>query len=299
MKQTYPQLSVDGLCWLFGTTRQAFYKHYRKKKKSFVQTDVIIKMVEQIRKIHPRIGTRKMIMLLEPQLKEHRIKFGRDALFDLLSVSGMLIRPRKRKWITTWSKHPYKKYKNLTEGVRVERAGQVWVADITYLQTKAGHLYLSFITDAYSRKVVGYDVADNLESVNALQALKMAVQSLPEGRLNLTHHSDRGSQYCCHEYIEQLQRSGIAISMTQNGDPLENPIAERLNGIIKNEYLVCRSITGKVQAKEVLKNAVSIYNNQRPHMSIGNKTPQQVHQNNLQVTRTWKSYYTKKEVVNQ
>jgi putative transposase len=294
MIQAYPQLSVDGLCWLFGITRQAYYKHYREEKKNFVQTDVIIKMVEQIRKIHPRMGTRKMIVLLEPQLKKHGIKFGRDALFDLLSVNGMLVRTKKRKWITTWSKHPYRKYKNLIEGVRMERINQVWVGDITYLQTQSGYLYLSFITDAYSRKVVGYDVADNLESVNALQALKMAIQSLPGGTVNLIHHSDRGAQYCCHEYVTEVRKRGIAISMTQNGDPLENPIAERLNGIVKNEYLAYRSITSKGQAKQVVAEAIAVYNKLRPHMSIGNRTPEEVHETNLQVTRTWKSYYRKK-----
>ena len=295
MKQAYPQLSVDGICWLFGVTRQAYYKHSRKEKKGFVQTELIIKMVEQIRRLHPRMGTRKMIVLLEKQFNEHSIKIGRDALFDLLSVNGMLIRPRKRKWVTTWSKHPYKKYSNLIKGVHVERVNQVWVGDITYLQTKAGFLYLSFITDAYSRKVVGYDVADNLESVNALQALKMAIKSLPKGSADLIHHSDRGSQYCCYEYINELKQSGIAISMTQNGDPLENPIAERLNGIVKNEYLVYRSIKTKEQAKGILKEAIAVYNKLRPHMSIEYKTPDEVHENNLQVTRSWKTYYRKEK----
>jgi transposase InsO family protein len=299
MKQAYPQLSVDGICWLFGITRQAFYKHYRREKKNYVQTEVIIKMIEQIRKIHPRMGTRKMIVLLETQFKAHGIKMGRDSLFDLLNVNGMLIRPRKRKWITTWSKHPYKKYKNLIKDLEVERVNQVWVSDITYLQTKAGHLYLSFITDAYSRKVVGYDVADNLESVNALQALKMSIQSLPEGPVDLIHHSDRGSQYCCHDYVEELQKKGIQISMTQNGDPLENPVAERLNGIVKNEYLVYKSIKSKAHAKEILKETIAVYNKLRPHMSIEYKTPQEVYEKNLQVSRSWKSYYSKKGLVNQ
>lgn len=299
MKKAYPQLSVEGICWLFGITRQSFYKHYREEKKDFLQTDRVLKMVEQIRKVHPRMGTRKMLVLLEPQLKQQGIKIGRDAFFDLLRVNDMLIRARKRKWITTWSKHPFRKYKSLIKGLIVERVDQVWVADITYLKCKAGDLYLFFITDAYSRKVVGYDVADNLESVNALHALKMAVRTLPEGAINLIHHSDRGSQYCCYEYVAVLKQRGIQISMTQNGDPLENPIAERINGIIKNEYLVYRSITNKVQAKQVLKEAIAVYNKLRPHMSIGLNTPQIVHEKKLQVERSWKNYYHKKETVNQ
>lgn len=295
MKQAYPQLSVDGICWLFGITRQAYYKYYRKERKSYLDTDVVIKMVEQIRTIHPRMGTNKMLLLMKPALREQGIKIGRDAFFNLLRVNEMLIRTRRRKSITTWSKHPYRKYKNLIGSIKVKRINQVWVGDITYLPTEAGDLYLSFITDMYSRKIVGYDVADNLESVNALQALKMAIKSLPNGTVDLIHHSDRGSQYCCYEYVNELKQSGIAISMTQKGDPLENPIAERLNGIVKNEYLVYRSIKTKEQAKGILKEAIAVYNKLRPHMSIEYKTPNEVHENNLQVTRSWKNYYKKEK----
>ena len=296
MKQAYPKISVERLCWLFGVTRQAHYKYLRKEKKSLIQAEVIIKMAEEVRKIHPRIGGRKMLILLEPQFREHGIKIGRDAFFELLSAQGMLIRSRKRKWLTTWSRHRFRKYKNLIKEIDVERANQVWVGDITYLKTKKGYLYLSFITDAYSRKVVGYDVADNLGSVNALHALKMAIRSLPEGKVNLIHHSDRGVQYCCNEYVEELNQRGVQISMTENGDPLENAIAERVNGIIKNEYLVFKPIANKEQAKEVLREAVAVYNKLRPHMSIGYKTPEEVHLNNLQVNKSWKTYYKKNKV---
>lgn len=296
MKQAYPKIGVEGLCRLFGVTRQAYYKYVRKEKKSLIEAEVIIKMAEQVRKIHPRIGGRKMLILLEPRFKEHGIKMGRDAFFELLSMYGMLIRPRKRKWLTTWSRHRFRKYKNLVKEMNVERVNQVWVGDITYLKTKKGHLYLSFITDAYSRKVVGYDVADNLGSVNALHALKMAINSLPGGAVNLIHHSDRGVQYCCNEYVEELNQRGVRISMTENGDPLENAIAERVNGIVKNEYLVFKPIINKEQAKEILKEAVTVYNQLRPHMSIGYKTPEEVHLNNLQVNKSWKSYYNKNKV---
>jgi transposase InsO family protein len=296
MKQAYPKIGVEGLCRLFGVTRQAHYKYVRKEKKSLIEAEVIIKMAEQVRKIHPRIGGRKMLILLEPRFKEHGIKMGRDAFFELLSMYGMLIRPRKRKWLTTWSRHRFRKYKNLVKEMNVERVNQVWVGDITYLKTKKGHLYLSFITDAYSRKVVGYDVADNLGSVNALHALKMAINSLPGGAVNLIHHSDRGVQYCCNEYVEELNQRGVRISMTENGDPLENAIAERVNGIVKNEYLVFKPIINKEQAKEILKEAVTVYNQLRPHMSIGYKTPEEVHLNNLQVNKSWKSYYNKNKV---
>jgi putative transposase len=294
MKEAYPQLSLGGICWLFGISRQAHHKHNKQEKKSFLQKELILQMVREIRHIHPCIGTRKLIVLLDPGLNAHGIRIGRDALFALLRDNGMLIRKRRRKWITTWSNHPYNKYNNLIEGVQPERINQIWVSDITHLQTKAGYLYLSFITDAYSRKVVGYDIADNLESVNALQALKMAIKLLPKGPADLIHHSDRGSQYCCHEYVKELLQRGIAISMTQNSDPLENPLAERLNGIVKNEYLKHKPITSKVQAKETLKDTIMVYNKLRPHMSIGYKMPEEVYKKQLKVSRVWKNYYRKK-----
>jgi putative transposase len=261
-----------------------------------MQAEVIIKMAVQVRKTHPVIGGRKMLVLLEPKFKEHGIKMGRDAFFELLSVYGMLIRPRRRKWVTTWSRHRFRKYRNLIKEMDVDRVNQVWVGDITYLRTKKGYLYLSLITDAYSRKVVGYDVADNLGSVNALHALKMAIRTLPESEVNLIHHSDRGVQYCCNEYVEELNQRGVQISMTENGDPLENAIAERINGIVKNEYLVFKPMSSKQQAQEVLEQTLAAYNNLRPHMSIGYKTPQEVHQHNLQVNKSWKNYYKKIKV---
>jgi len=187
-----------------------------------------------------RMGTRKLYEKLKPFFKEQKIKIGRDALFDLLSVNGMLIRKRKRRVRTTYSSHWLRKYSNLIKDFAPSASNQLWVSDITYWKIKTGFVYISFITDAYSHKIVGYHVADTLESMKTLQALKMAISGFnrePEKHFQLIHHSDRGIQYCAHQYINLLKKNNIAISMTENSDPLENPVAERINGIIKEDKI--------------------------------------------------------------
>jgi len=171
-----------------------------------------------------------------PLIAGHQIKMGRDALFDLLSAHKLLIRKRRRRVATTWSYHWLKKYPNLIKNWYPQMPEQLWVADITYVPTSKGFLYLSLITDAYSHKIIGYHIADNLEAIHTTKALEKAIASLTKSH-QLIHHSDRGLQYCSSEYVELLKRNNFQISMTENGDPLENPIAERINGIIKNEYL--------------------------------------------------------------
>jgi len=234
---------------------------------------------------HPVIGGRKLYCLLQPFLLEHQIKIGRDALFDLLAAHKLLVRRRKRKIITTWSNHWLKKYPNLIKHWIPEAPNQLWVADITYVEASSGFLYLSLITDAYSHKVMGYHIAGTLESVHTTQALKMALAQLPPFH-KLIHHSDRGLQYCSNEYVDLLKENNIQISMTENGDPLENALAERMNGIIKNEYLQFESIN-KSTAMQILKSTVVKYNEDRPHTSINMLTPQRVHQEQLLVNRKW------------
>jgi transposase InsO family protein len=241
------------------------------------------------------MGTRKLYEKLKPFLKDHGIKMGRDALFDLLSVNGMLVRKRKRKVRTTCSSHWLRKYPNLIKDFTPSSSDQLWVSDITYWRINKGFVYISLITDAYSRKIVGYHVADSLESINTLQALKMALSGLkrePDSHFQLIHHSDRGIQYCAHHYVNLLKKNNIAISMTENGDPLENPVAERINGIIKEEYLNNYIINDLNQAKALLSYAVRLYNDDRPHSSISNMIPSILHENNTQTKRLWKNYYT-------
>lgn len=249
------------------------------------------------------MGTRKLYELLESFMLEHCIKMGRDALFDLLAANGMLIRKRKRRIQTTYSSHWLRKYPNLIKEFIPNNINQLWVSDITYWKINTStHLYISLITDAYSRKIVGYNVAETMEAVQSIQALQMALASLggDAAPLQLIHHSDRGIQYCSNKYVKLLQDKGLKISMTENGDPLENAIAERVNGIIKEEYLDHYQINSTEQAKLKLAIAIKLYNNERPHMSIGNLTPNRLHNNPKQVKiRLWKNYYKKLNTFNQ
>jgi len=202
---------------------------------------LILKEVFQIRKLHHRMGCRKLLEKLQTFMMEHQIKIGRDALFDLLASYHLLVKRRKRRVQTTQSFHWLRKYPNLIREFIPTAPNQLWVSDITYWKINGNHVYISFITDAYSHKIVGYHVAETLESVQTIQALKMALSEFKkelESHFQLVHHSDRGVQYCHHKYVKLLQDYKIKISMTQKGDPLENVIAERVNGIIKEEYLI-------------------------------------------------------------
>lgn len=281
------------MCWLFGISRQAYYKHHRVDVLQQKETAIVLQQVKEIRAMHPVMGGRKLYAVLHTSLRQQGIDIGRDAFFDLLRDSGLLIRKRRRKTITTWSKHPFRKYRNLIKNLVPTRPNQLWVSDITYLKTQQGFVYVSLITDAYSRKIVGYDLSDNLESVNALYALQMAIQATAPPLHGLIHHSDRGIQYCCHDYVRLLQQHHIQISMTENGDPLENAIAERINGIIKNEYLLQQPLLNKQQAMQLLEQTVLVYNQHRPHLSCSLFTPEQIHQQHQQPKRLWKSYYKK------
>jgi putative transposase len=232
--------------------------------------------------------------MLQAFLLEHQIKMGRDALFDLLAANRLLIKRKKRRITTTQSFHRFRKYANLIKHIQPASVNQVWVSDITYYRTTSGFVYISFITDAYSRKIVGYHVANTLEAIHTVKALMMAIKQASGPLTGLIHHSDRGIQYCCIEYVNLLQHYGIAISMTENGDPLENAIAERLNGIIKVEFLNHYSLKNQSEVMNALNQSVTVYNTLRPHMSCAMLTPDDVHQNNLPVLRTWKNYYKQK-----
>ena len=221
---------------------------------------------------------------------------GRDALFDLLAANYLLVRRKKRKVATTNSYHRFKKYPNLIRDLVPQYPNQLWVSDITYWRTTNGFVYISFITDAYSKKIVGHHVAQTMEAVETIEALKMAISGFlkePDCHFQLTHHSDRGMQYCSELYVKLLKTNNISISMTESGDPLENAIAERINGIIKEEYLNDYSIDNIIQAKELLSAVVNLYNNERPHQSIGYLTPNYVHQNNIKTEKLWRNYYQK------
>jgi len=299
MKNTFSHIGLAKLCGWFGLTRQAYYQQGWKGIDISIEEDLIIKEVLAIRKLHSKMGTRKLYKKLQIFMFEHQIKIGRDALFNLLSANHLLVRRRKRRIQTTNSHHWLRKYPNLIRDFIPSASNQLWVSDITYWKINTSeHFYISFITDAYSHKIVGYHVAQTLEAIESIQALKMALSGLKKDEVksfHLIHHSDRGIQYCSHEYVKLLQDYEMGISMTENGDPLENAIAERVNGIIKEEYLCSDKVSNIKEAKKVLAFSVKLYNEDRPHMSIGNLYPSTIHEKNIKTKKLWKNYYSKKE----
>lgn len=248
-------------------------------------------MVKQIRTSLPRIGTRKLWHLLEPMLAEHKLEAGRDYLFDLLASHKMLIRRRKRNAVTTNSKHWMRKYSNLIKELAVIKPEQLWVSDITYIRLTGGFAYLSLITDAYSKKITGYWLSKTLSAEGCLMALQMALKNRTHLLHPLIHHSDRGSQYCSKEYVELLTNHNIAISMTENGDPYENAIAERVNGILKTEFRLCSNSVGFEDTRQLVAQSVKAYNELRPHASCNYLTPQQAHEQTGALHKRWKNYY--------
>jgi transposase InsO family protein len=295
MKQRFKSIGLADLCSWFGITRQAYYQRKRHGYEQALVAEMVISEIKSIRTQHSRLGGRKLFHKMESFFESHQIKMGRDAFFDLMREHQLLIQPRKRYHITTNSKHWMRKYPNLIRNQEPIGPNHIWVCDLTYWKTASGHYYISFITDAFSRKIVGYHVADNMEAIESVAALKMAKKTLKSGHTGLIHHSDRGSQYCSATYVRELQKQNIQVSMTENGDPLENAIAERINGIIKGEYLNGFKINNLSHAQEVLKAVVKLYNEERPHSSISLYTPAMVHENPLekQIQRLWKNYYRK------
>ena len=293
MKIMYSNKSLEYLCGLFGFTRQAYYQHMKRGVDNAIEEELVIKQVLKIRKDHQRMGGRKLFYKLRSFLEDHQIKMGRDAFFSLLAANNLLVKKMKRKISTTNSFHWFRRYPNLIIGFRPNSPNQLWVSDITHWKCPCCILYISLITDAYSRMIVGYHIAITLQSIETIQALTMAISALWCQPKNLIHHSDRGAQYCSGIYVELLNSIGAGISMTENGDPLENPIAERTNGILKEEYLWDQKPDSIENAKVILDRAIELYNFDRPHMSISNLTPNQVHYGNtyIEPRRLWKNYY--------
>jgi len=249
---------------------------------------IVLKMVKEIRQDLPRAGVPKLHFMLQSKLQQHGIKMGRDALYQLLGEHGYLLRYRRRKPYTTDSNHPYKKYPNLIRDLQyLTHPGQLWVSDITYIRLSNGFCYLSIITDAYSHKIIGHCLHPTLHSDGPITALLQAIKS--KRQASLIHHSDRGSQYCCADYVCMLEHYHIQISMTENGDPYENAIAERVNGILKEEFLLGRTFATYSEAQQAVDHATDKYNHIRPHASCDNLTPVQAHDQNGILRRRWKS----------
>lgn len=235
----------------------------------------------------PRVGTRKLYFLIKEELVRLDIKIGRDVLFKFLRAEHLLIKSKRTYHKTTDSKHWMRKYPNRIRELQLIRPEQLWVSDITYIKTVNGHHYLSLITDAYSKKIMGYELLDNLSVAGPLSALSMALRNRKYND-QLIHHSDRGLQYCSAEYIKKLAENNIEISMTENGDPYENAVAERVNGILKHEFFLVEQFKDHLQALEVIKQSIEVYNQNRPHMSCQLLTPNAVHLQTQLVLKKWK-----------
>jgi putative transposase len=242
-----------------------------------------------------RVGTKKTYFLIKPDLERFGIKCGRDKLHAILRSEGMLIKKKKNYMRTTNSYHRFYKHPNLIKDLQIIRAEQVWVSDITYIRTNQGWLYLSLITDAYSKQIVGYQLSDNMRTINCISALKMAIKNRQYPDRPLIHHSDRGIQYCNPEYTETLDNNHIDISMTEKHDPYENAVAERINGTLKNEFDLGGRLPDKKHAERELNKAVWIYNNLRPHESCYYLTPKQAHRQESIELKRWPMRFRKKQ----
>ncbi len=290
MKHDNAEIGIEKLCKLFGKTRHAYYDHQWRKQDEFLKEDLILQLVHEIRQSLPKLGARKLHYMINQKLTEHKLETGRDYLFGLLARHKLLIRNRKRRAITTDSRHWMRKYSNLVTELDLVRPEQLWVSDITYIGLINGFVYLSLITDAYSHKIVGYNLRKDLAAEGCLNALQMALVNHKSPFQSLIHHSDRGSQYCCKEYVDLLVANNIAISMTNNGDPYENAIAERLNGIIKSEFNLYSSQFGFEETASMIEKTISAYNQLRPHGSCDYLTPEQAHQKSGILKKRWKNY---------
>jgi len=280
MRLMYQGIGLAYLCSLLGFSRQAFYKSIKSKDIRVAFHSIVADLIIDIRnKIgNQKLGTRKLLPLVNEQLEKQGLSIGRDQLFDVMDVYGLKVRYRKRrKPRTTDNTHGFKRYPNLIKAKELSSPEQVVVSDITYIRVKEKFMYLSLITDGYSRKIMGYCLHDNLSTEGPLKALLMAISSRVYPTSKLIHHSDQGVQYCSHEYINTLKTNGIAISMAYKGSPHENALAERVNGILKQEYDLKKTIESAGKATEMVTIAIDSYNNRRPHNSLLGMTPEQAH----------------------
>ncbi len=270
------QRQVSKLCRRAGMSRQNYYSRRRQRQRREVDADLVLQFVRDERRQQPRLGGRKLRCLIGERLKAHDVKIGRDRLFRLLAENDLLIARKPGQPRTTNSRHSLPVFNNLVEGMTLTGPNQAWASDLTYIRTDQGFMFASLITDLFSRKIVGHFISDNLETEGCLKALETALKELPTGACPI-HHSDRGCQYCCHLYVERLQKAGLGISMTQTMHCYENALAERVNGILKQEYEMDSTFRTKEQARVAFEQAVWLYNYRRPHMSLKYHFPAEVH----------------------
>ena len=274
---------------MLGYSPQAYHKQQKKKVTQLFNEQLLLQQIDSIRKYQPRCGGRKLFIMLQPFFKEHKITMGRDNFFELLKRNKLLVRRVKRSVHTTNSKHHFRRYPNMAKHFTPLKAHELWVADITYIPLKNRFAYLFLITDAYSRKIVGFHVSDDMKVSSATLALKKALAQKPPETI-VIHHSDRGIQYCSTAYVQLLQQHNAHISMTENGDPYENAIAERVNGILKTE-LISKYYDTIDNASSHIARCITIYNYKRRHSSLNWQIPDDVHKQQGPQIRRWKNYY--------
>jgi len=268
---------VAAVCRRLGMSRQNYYARHQYRRRRSVEGELVAGLVRRERQQQTRLGTRKLYHMLKPELEKAGVRIGRDRMFEELRKSGLLLEPVPAEYPqTTQSYHNLPVFRNKIKDLEVTAPNQVWVSDITYVRTREGFVYLALITDKYSRKIVGWHAGDSLEAVGCVRALERALADLPRGSAPI-HHSDQGSQYCCHEYVDRLEQSGLQISMTEADHCAENALAERMNGILKQEYGLGRELPSKPIAYQAIPQGIELYNTRRPHCALNYRMPAHVH----------------------
>lgn len=275
-----------------GNNRQYYYRNKKVRESKRVLANHVLERVIAIRSRMPRIGTRKLHYMLSCQGVDYDI--GRDKLFKIMRANNLDIKPRRAYHVTTNSHHRFRKHKNLVDKLNIIRPEQVWVSDITYIGTRGSHCYLALITDAYSKKIVGYDLSDSLSAQGAIRALKTALKNRMYQDKALIHHSDREIQYCCDDYQKLLKKYNIKVSMTESYNPYANAVAERVNGILKNEFLLEEYKVDKKSMELIVGQSIRYYNQFRPHMSCSLLTPIQMHSEEKISVKTYKKISVQK-----
>jgi len=291
MKAYYKHIGLGVLCGLVGKTRQAFYDKTNREEKEKFDASIVITLVLRERKIAKRIGAKRLLRILRAELLEHGISLGNQRFIDILRSNDLLVKRRKRKPKLTDSRHKLPIYPNKANNLHIDKSEMLWFSDITYIKVFDQFCYLILITDAYSRKVVGYNFARNMTAKFCAEALNMALENRSYPDRELIHHSDRGSQYCSKEYTDVLKGNSIIISMTENGDPLENPLAERMNRTFKDVFGLDENFPTFDLANNQTKQSVEYYNNRLPHSSIDMLTPNQAHHKIGKLKKHWTYYW--------
>jgi putative transposase len=280
------------VCRQLGFSKQAYYKSTRHLKENQMRKQIAKEKVMEVRKKMPRLGGRKLYYLLAKDFRATHLHIGRDKLFDLLREENLLVQKRKKYTRTTQSRHWMRTYANLVQGITARHPEHIWVADITYIQTREETCYLHLLTDAYSKQIMGYALSKDLAATSTIEALQMALRKRKYDT-PIIHHSDRGLQYCSASYIQLLKKNNFHISMTQDGNPYDNAIAERVNGILKDEFELAHTQADTEQSKRIVAQSIELYNTLRPHLSCHMLTPKQMHRQHTLPVKTWRKKISK------